>query len=71
MNNVIRVLLSLAAVTWAGIVSAEDLRIIGEDKVFVATLESGETVNITRQMTPCAKNKGGCSRWCLSPVLSR
>ena len=54
MNNVIRVLLSLAAVTWAGIVSAEDLRIIGEDKVFVATLESGETVNITRQMTPCA-----------------
>ena len=58
MNNVIRVLLSLAAVTWAGIVSAEDLRIIGEDKVFVATLESGETVNITRQMTPCAKNKG-------------
>jgi len=58
MNNVIRVLLFLAAVTWAGVVSAEDLRIIGEDKVFVATLESGETVNITRQMTPCAKNKG-------------
>lgn len=58
MNNVIRVLLSVVAVAWAGIVSAEDLRIIGEDKVFVATLESGETVNITRQMTPCAKNKG-------------
>jgi rhodanese-related sulfurtransferase len=38
--------------------TAEDLRIIGEDKSFVATLPSGESVTITRQMTPCAKNKG-------------
>ena len=37
---------------------AEDLRIIGEDKSFVATLPSGETITITRQMTDCAKNKG-------------
>ena len=40
---------------------AEDLRIIGEDKSFVATLPSGETITITRQMTECAKNKGLCS----------
>ena len=39
-------------------VVAEDLRIIGEDKRFVTTLPSGESVTITRQMTPCAKNKG-------------
>ena len=39
-------------------VLAEDLRIIGEDKSFVATLPSGETITITRQMTDCAKNKG-------------
>ena len=39
-------------------VLAEDLRIIGEDKNFVATLPSGETITITRQMTDCAKNKG-------------
>ena len=38
--------------------TAEDLRIIGEDKSFVTTLPSGESVTITRQMTPCAKNKG-------------
>ena len=37
---------------------AESLRIIGEDKAFVATLPSGEAITITRQMTPCAKNKG-------------
>ena len=37
---------------------AEDLRVIGEDKSFVATLPSGETITITRQMTDCAKNKG-------------
>ena len=37
---------------------AEDLRVIGEDKSFVATLSSGETITITRQMTDCAKNKG-------------
>ena len=44
--------------TLAQPVVAEDLRIIGEDKSFVATLPSGETITITRQMTPCAKNKG-------------
>ena len=38
--------------------TAEDLRIIGEDTSFVTTLPSGESVTITRQMTPCAKNKG-------------
>ena len=37
---------------------AEDLRIIGEDKSFVTRLPSGEAITITRQMTPCAKNKG-------------
>ena len=37
---------------------AENLRIIGEDKSFVTTLPSGEEITITRQMTPCAKNKG-------------
>ena len=39
-------------------VSAEDLRIIGEDKRFVTTFPSGKSVTITRQMTTCAKNKG-------------
>ena len=43
---------------FAQTVVAEDLRIIGEDKSFVATLPSGETITITRQMTDCAKNKG-------------
>ena len=38
--------------------TAEDLRIIGEDKSFITTLPSGESVTITCQMTPCAKNKG-------------
>jgi len=37
---------------------AENLRIIGEEKSFVTTLSSGEEITITRQMTPCAKNKG-------------
>ena len=37
---------------------AENLRIVGEDTAFVATLPSGEEITITRQMTPCAKNKG-------------
>ena len=39
-------------------VQAENLRIVGEDKAFVVTLASGEEMSITRQMTPCAKNKG-------------
>ena len=58
MNRLIRVLMALVAVLWMGAGQAEDLRIIGEDKVFVTTSGSGEEVNITRQMTPCAKNKG-------------
>ncbi len=58
MNMSIRVLIALAAVLWMGAGQAEDLRIIGEDKVFVAKSGSGEEVKITRQMTPCAKNKG-------------
>ncbi len=58
MSLVMRILLSVIAVAWMGAASAEDLRIIDEDKVFVATLDSGESVRITRQMTPCAKNKG-------------
>ena len=37
---------------------AEDLRIIDESKVFFAKLASGQKVEITRTMTPCAKNKG-------------
>ena len=45
-------------IAFAQSVVAEDLRIIGEDKSFVATLPSGETITITRQMTECAKNKG-------------
>ncbi|NCZ64409.1 MAG: sulfurtransferase, partial [Cellvibrionales bacterium] len=39
-------------------IAAEDLRIIGEDTAYVTTLPSGEQITITRQMTPCAKNKG-------------
>ena len=50
--------LGLMLAVLAQSVSAEDLRIIGEDKSFVTTLSSGESVTITRQMTPCAKNKG-------------
>ena len=44
--------------TLAQSVVAENLRVIGEDKRFVATLPSGEAITITRQMTACAKNKG-------------
>ena len=51
-------LLALALLTAGQAAIAEDLRIIGEDKAFVATLPSGESITITRQMTPCAKNKG-------------
>ena len=47
-----------ATLSSAELISAEDLRIIGEDKVFVTTLPSGKEISITRQMTPCAKNKG-------------
>ena len=43
---------------FAQMVVAEDLRIIGGDNSFVATLPSGESITITRQMTDCAKNKG-------------
>ena len=50
--------LGLVLAVLAQSVSAEDLRIIGEDKSFITTLPSGESVTITRQMTPCAKNKG-------------
>ena len=53
----------LALFSFAQSVMAEDLRILGEDKGFVAPLPSGESIPITRQMTPCAKKKGGCSRW--------
>ena len=49
------VLLSIFCVN---VSAAENLRIIGEDKAFVTTLPSGEEITITRQMTPCAKNKG-------------
>ena len=52
------VLIAVPALFAATISAAEDLRIIGEDKVFVTTLPSGEEISITRQMTPCAKNKG-------------
>ena len=38
--------------------AAEELRIIGEDTAYVTTLPSGEQITVTRQMTPCAKNKG-------------
>ena len=49
----------LVAVAITGFsVQAENLRIVGEDKAFVVTLASGEEMSITRQMTPCAKNKG-------------
>ena len=58
MNLMIRMLLPLVAVAWMGGAAAENLRIIGEETVFVANLDSGESVSITRQMTPCAKNKG-------------
>ena len=51
-------LCAVALVALSQSVKAEDLRIIGEDKSFVTTLPSGDSITITRQMTPCAKNKG-------------
>ena len=51
----------LCAVVFVGLsqsVKAEDLRIIGEDTSFVTRLPSGDSITITREMTPCAKNKG-------------
>ena len=48
----------VSLMVFAPLVFAEDLRILGEDTLFVTTLPSGETITITRQMTPCAKNKG-------------
>lgn len=38
--------------------TAENLRIIDTDTEFVVTKANGQTVTITRAMTPCAKNKG-------------
>ena len=51
-------LCAVALVALSQSVKAEDLRIIGEDTSFVTTLPSGDSITITRQMTPCAKNKG-------------
>lgn len=58
MRRLIAVIMLLSTAVLAVSVQAENLRIVGEDKVFVATLGSGEELPITRQMTPCAKNKG-------------
>ena len=58
MRRLIAVIMLLSTAVLAVSVEAENLRIVGEDKVFVATLGSGEELPITRQMTPCAKNKG-------------
>jgi rhodanese-related sulfurtransferase len=58
MRRLIAVIMLLSTAVLAVSVQAENLRIVGEDKVFVATLASGEELPITRQMTPCAKNKG-------------
>jgi hypothetical protein len=62
----------LCAVVFVGLsqsVKAEDLRIIGEDTSFVTRLPSGDSITITREMTPCAKIKAGCSRWYQNPAL--
>ena len=61
MNLLIKSAMRITIVSlmvFAPLVLAEDLRILGEDKLFVTTLPSGESITITRQMTPCAKNKG-------------
>ena len=58
IRRLIAVIMLLSTAVLAVSVQAENLRIVGEDKVFVATLASGEELPITRQMTPCAKNKG-------------
>ena len=42
----------VSLMVFAPLVFAEDLRILGEDKLFVTTLPSGESITITRQMTP-------------------
>ncbi len=55
-----KLLLALAALLATGAVSAQEkelLRIIGEDKKFVVQTKNGP-LEITRTMTPCAKNKG-------------
>ena len=51
-------LCAVALVALSQSVKAEDLRIIGEDTSFVTRLPSGDSITITREMTPCAKNKG-------------
>ena len=51
-------LCAVALVALSQSVKSEDLRIIGEDTSFVTTLSSGDSITITRQMTPSAKNKG-------------
>ena len=59
MKNVFEravMLCALALMLMNGAV-AEDLRIIGEDKL-CDYLACQERITITRQMTPCAKNKG-------------
>ncbi len=58
MNRMLLTAVFSLSLLGVGAAQAEDLRIIGEDKAFVTTLPSGEEITITRQMTPCAKNKG-------------
>ena len=58
MRQLIGVIILLCIAASGVSVQAENLRILGEDDVFVATLPSGEELSITRQMTACAKNKG-------------
>ena len=51
MRRLIAVIMLLSTAVLAVSVQAENLRIVGEDKVFVATLASEEELPITRQMT--------------------
>ena len=55
LRQAVRLGLALCAVCSA---HAEELRIIGESKVFLAKPAFGQELTITRTMTPCAKNKG-------------
>ena len=48
-------LLALVLLTAGHAAMAEDLRIIGEDKAFVATLPSGESIDYAADDTLCEK----------------
>ena len=58
MGPLTRTVGSLLVIAIASVAQAEDLRIIDKATQFTVTIAPGEEMTITRQMTPCAKNKG-------------